>query len=201
MLLIGLLGIISWKVKWLCEYPVIGHWKLPMNGPTAHFWSFLSQALWHIFPFVHPCWICSEAYLLLWPAWPAMTHSPSCLASGPGNCQPFRHDWQEWKAKSVGKNMKSSPNSHSLVMSRWSHIFWALCGKSHMILRQRGLFKTVVFLNRHIDLADDASSWSALKDKLKFHFLNSDCISGLQRRAIPFWPWRHNQSHFICRSL
>lgn len=94
--------IISWKVKWLCEYPVIGHWKLPMNGPTAHFWSFLSQALWHIFPFVHPRWTCSEAYLLLWPAWPAMTHSPSCLASGPGNCQPFRHDWRV-KSKICGK--------------------------------------------------------------------------------------------------
>ena len=32
--------IISWKVKWPCEYLVIDHWKLPMNGSSANFWFF-----------------------------------------------------------------------------------------------------------------------------------------------------------------
>lgn len=35
--------IISWKVKWLREYPVVGHCKFLMDGPSTHFWSFLSK--------------------------------------------------------------------------------------------------------------------------------------------------------------
>lgn len=39
--------------------------------------------------------------MLLWPTRPAVTYSPSCPATAPGNRQPLRYDGHEWKAKSV----------------------------------------------------------------------------------------------------
>lgn len=38
-----------WKVKWLCEHPVISHWKCLTHGPNTHLWSFSVACLLTLF--------------------------------------------------------------------------------------------------------------------------------------------------------
>lgn len=105
-----------WKVKWLCEYSVISHWKFLTDGPNTQLWSFSAACLLTHFS------VCSSTLNLLqgqiccYGQHSQQWHILPCSwpQTAPGNCQLFRYDWQEQKAKFVGKNMKSGPSSHSL---------------------------------------------------------------------------------------
>lgn len=107
--------IMCWKIKWLCDYTVIDRWKFVMDGPSLTFALIQSQVFLNILLFVHACWICSEADMLLWPPQPALTHSPSCWPQSPVTISFDKSG----KQKSVGKNMKLESNigsNCSLIM-------------------------------------------------------------------------------------
>ena len=188
-------------MKWLCKHTVIGHWKFLRDGLGIQLWSSYVPSLLKDFS------ICSSTLDLLQGRHVAMANtanndtSASCLAISPGNCQPFRYDWQEWKAKSVGKNMKSDPSSHSHYVKMISCFLSVMWWISHVpetegtLPGEKWFFWQTYRLWLMVSLA--GQYWKTNK----FHFLNLNCISRLQRRAIPFQQWQHNQSHFICRSL
>lgn len=175
-----------WKVKWLCEYSVISHWKFLTDGPNTQLWSFSAACLLtHFSVYSSTLNLLQGRYvatantassdtfsLVLGHRQPLVTVSFSDMIDKSGKQNLWEKIW----------NQVPALTHYVKMISCFLSIVWWI---SHDPETERAYQEKTDFSDRNRGLVSGESSWSALKDEYKFHFPNSHWTSKLEKHHSP----------------
>lgn len=138
-----------------------------------------SQVFLNIFLFVQPCWIYSEADMLLWPPQPALTHSPSCWPQSLVTISFSDISDKSGKQNLWEKIWNLIPALDLIVLSLCQDdLMFSKSGDSQGSWDKRGLSQSKIdSSDRPMILGNGASG------QLKFQFPNSHCSWRQQKRV------------------